>query len=49
MTRASIRMLTGALLAAALTASDPSGATRRFLSDDPIAREPDTQDAAGVS
>jgi hypothetical protein len=48
MTRASTRILTCALLAAALTASDPSGATRRFLSDDPIAREPDTQDAAGV-
>jgi len=31
-----------------MTASDPSGANRRFLSDDPIAREPDTQDAAGV-
>jgi hypothetical protein len=37
-----------ALLVAALTAADPSGATRRFLSDDPLAREPDSQDASGV-
>ena len=48
MMRAPLRVLASALLAAALTASDPSGATRRFLSDDPIAREPATQDAAGV-
>ena len=48
MIRTPLRILTCALLAAVLSASDPSGATRRFLSDDPIAREPDTQDAAGV-
>jgi hypothetical protein len=43
-----LRVLACALMAAALTASDPSGATRRFFNDDPIAREPDSQDAAGV-
>jgi len=34
---------------AAILAAAPSGATRKFLDDDPIAREPDTQDAAGVA
>ena len=31
------------------TATMPSGATQKFLSDDPIAREPDTQDASKVA
>ena len=38
-----------ALVAAVSSAAAPSGATRRFLADDPIAREPDTQDASGVA
>jgi hypothetical protein len=49
MKRASTRLLACALLGVMLTASHPSGAHRRFLSDDPIAREPDSQDAAGVA
>jgi hypothetical protein len=44
-----LRVLTCTLLAAALSAADPSGAARRFLSDDPLAREPDSQDAAGAA
>jgi hypothetical protein len=48
MTRRPSGILASVLLTVALAASDPSGATRRFLSDDPIAREPDTQDAAAV-
>jgi hypothetical protein len=31
-----------------ITAALPSGAGRRFYDDDPIAREPETQDASGV-
>ena len=38
-----------ALAATILSAAAPSGATRRFLADDPIAREPETQDASGVA
>ena len=36
------------LIAIAIPAARPSGATLRFLSDDPIAREPDSQDASKV-
>ena len=38
-----------ALAATILSAASPSGATRRFLADDPIAREPETQDASRVA
>jgi hypothetical protein len=37
------------LIVIALPLSRPSGATLRFLSDDPIAREPDSQDASKVA
>ena len=49
MTRTPLRVVACAVLATALTASAPSGATRRFLIDDPIAREPDSQDASGAA
>jgi len=42
------RIIALAVFAAALAAA-PSGTTRRFFDDDPIAREPETQDAAGVA
>ena len=42
------RLLVLLLFAAALAAA-PSGATKRFFADDPIAREPESQDAAGVA
>ena len=49
MMRPFLACLALALLATALSPAAPSGAARRFLDDDPIAREPDTQDAAGVA
>ena len=36
------------LAALLATAPEPAASTRRFLDDDPISREPDTQDASGV-
>ena len=45
-TMRSIATIVGAGLVAALTATSAAGP--RFLSDDPLSREPETQDAAGV-
>jgi hypothetical protein len=42
------RLAAVALCCLALMAARPSGATLRFLSDDPIGREPDSQDASRV-
>ena len=43
--KAAVVLCLAALLA---TAPGPAASTRRFLDDDPIIREPDTQDASGV-
>ena len=43
--KAAVVLCLAALLA---TAPGPAASTRRFLDDDPISREPDTQDASGV-
>ena len=43
--KAAVVLCLAALLAAA---PGPAASTRRFLDDDPISREPDTQDASGV-
>lgn len=44
----SSRLLAAACLGLAVATSAPSGAVRRFYDDDPIAREPESQDASRV-
>jgi hypothetical protein len=48
MTIALRRIAALSLCSLALTVAAPSGATLRFFRDDPIAREPSSQDASGV-